>query len=400
MKLSNVGLVYRKELLETLRDRRTLISSILIPILVFPVLILGLGSLGYFVVTRAQRENPRVMVLGAEHAPELVRLIDREEDVEVVPPAPDYGRQIDEKKLRLAVELPPGLEQALSGPGGETLTVRIYWNEGDFRSQSLARQIERVVQGYGEEAVRKRLEARGQPATLTTPFTFKRESAASPEKVTGTIIGMMLPYMVIILALTGAMYPAIDLTAGEKERGTMETLLVSPVQRSEIVTGKFLLVLTVSMATAALSLASFAITIVGGATLLQRISAKLVLVLGVKSMVAVFVLILPLAILFSAALLAIAVMARSYREAQAYLGPLMFVVILPAMVSFLPGVELNTKLALVPILNVSLVAKEVFAGMYPWSYIALIFGSTLLYAGAAIFVAVRQFNREEVLFRT
>jgi sodium transport system permease protein len=99
-------------------------------------------------------------------------------------------------------------------------------------------------------------------------------------------------------------------------------------------------------------------------------------------------------------LLAISLIARSYREAQSYLGPLIFVVILPGMASMLPGVELNNRLALVPILNVSLVAKDIFAGQYHWNQIGLIFASTCVFAALALYVAVRQFNREEVLFRT
>jgi sodium transport system permease protein len=211
---------------------------------------------------------------------------------------------------------------------------------------------------------------------------------------------MILPYLIILLTLTGAMYPAIDLTAGEKERGTIETILASPVARSELVTGKFFLVLTVSTVTTALSIASFALTILWGATLLQRISSKLTLAVSVKAIAAVFLMILPLAVLFAAALMAISLVARSYREAQAYIGPLMFVVIIPAVFAMLPGVELNAKLALVPVLNVSLVSREIFSGVYPWRYIGLIFGSTALYAAVAIRFAIRQFHREEILFRT
>ena len=203
-----------------------------------------------------------------------------------------------------------------------------------------------------------------------------------------------------MLCLTGAMYPAMDLTAGEKERGTMETILASPASRAEIVLGKFLLVVTASLVTAALSILSFAITIFGGAELFSELTKNFVIAVSTRALLAVLVMILPLSLIFAAALLAISVMARSYREAQTYITPLMFIVILPAMASFLPGVELNAKLALVPILNVSLVSKEIFSGQYPWGLIALIFLSTTAYAAAAIYLAVRQFSREEVLFRT
>jgi len=400
MQPSNVATVYKKELLETLRDRRTLISSILVPMLLFPVLILGISVLATLIVSRARKDNPTVMVLGSENAPELSRRLEKEKDMEVVPPAADYARRIDAKNLRAAVEFPAGVEQKARTVNTESQTVKIYWYEGEFRSEGVVRKIERVIREFNEETVKAALASRGFGPDFLKPFDVEQKNVASAERVTGNIVGMMLPYMVIILCLTGAMYPAIDLTAGEKERGTIETILASPVARSELVSGKFLLVLTVSLGTAALSLASFAITILGGATLLARISSKLVLAVSVKAMVAVFLLILPVAVLFAAALMAIALIARSYREAQTYLAPLMFVVIIPAVFSMMPGIELTPKLAMIPILNVSLVAKELFAGLYPWNYILLIFGSTAVYAGIAIYFAIRQFQREEVLFRT
>jgi sodium transport system permease protein len=113
----------------------------------------------------------------------------------------------------------------------------------------------------------------------------------------------------------------------------------------------------------------------------------------------VFVMVVPLAVLFSAALLAISLFAKSFKEAQSYLSPLTIIVIAPAIVSILPGVELNTGLSLVPILSTSLVSKEIVSGTYHWNYVALIFGSSCVYAAAALWMAVRLFQREDVLFR-
>ncbi len=118
-----------------------------------------------------------------------------------------------------------------------------------------------------------------------------------------------------------------------------------------------------------------------------------------KAVVAVFVMALPVAVLFSAALLTIALFAKSYKEAQSYLTPMTFVVVIPAVASMLPGVELNARLAIIPILNTSLVCKEIITGTYHWNFIGLIFASTCAYAAAAIFVAVKMFQREDVLFR-
>ena len=227
---------------------------------------------------------------------------------------------------------------------------------------------------------------------------------APPEKVSGTLLGGLIPYFVIVLCLIGAMYPAMDLTAGEKERGTMETILCSPVSRVHLVLGKFLMVLTASLFSALLSMISMGATFHAARGLLQPLEQlggpALPLQFSWRAMAAVFLMVVPLAVLFSAALLAIALFAKSYKEAQSYLSPLTIFVVLPAIISVLPGVELNTGLSLIPVLNTSLVSKEIIAGAYHWDYIVLIFASSCAYASAALAVAIWLFQREEVLFRT
>jgi sodium transport system permease protein len=203
------------------------------------------------------------------------------------------------------------------------------------------------------------------------------------------------------------MYPAIDLTAGEKERGTMETLLCSPASRLEIVLGKFLLVLTGSLSAMAMSLLSMGLTAaVTGAILLGSegpsapMSSGYVNFISLPGMLGVLVMVFPVAVLFAAVQLTIALFARSSKEAQSYLGPMMIIVLLPAIIGMLPGIDLNAKLAWIPLLNLSLVCKELLSGVWSWPYLAIVFFSTCLYAAIALALAVRMFNREDVVFRT
>lgn len=400
MKARNVAIVFRKELTDTLRDRRTLISSLLLPLLLFPLLLAGVLGLTIIFVQRAERQTAQLVLLGEEHAPELARRIRSLEGVSVLRASNQYVQLINEKKLQAAVEFPPGLEINLRQNADQTQRVKVYWYEGELRSRFMLRRLQKVVKEYRDEIVKVRLAAHQLTAADARPFEFEQKNVAEAEKVTGNVLGFILPYFIIILCLTGAMYPAMDLTAGEKERGTMETILASPAGRGEIVLGKFLVVLLTSLTTTALSILSFAVTVIAGASALASISKEFVVQVSARSAATVFVVVLPLAVAFSAALMAISLIARNYREAQGYLAPLMFVVILPAMGSFLPGIELNAKLAMVPILNVSLLAKEIFAGQYSWKMMGMIFGWTCLYAAVALWFAARQFRREEVLFRT
>jgi sodium transport system permease protein len=164
------------------------------------------------------------------------------------------------------------------------------------------------------------------------------------------------------------------------------------------------MVLTAALFTAVLSMTSLGLTFAAGKSMLagMRQSADFDFAAGinVKALLAVFVMVIPLAVLFSAALLAIALFAKSYREAQSYLSPLTIVVMLPAIVSVLPGVELSAGLSLIPVLNTSLVSKEIVSGTYHWGYMALIFGSSCVYAAIALWVAITLFQKESVLFRS
>jgi len=186
----------------------------------------------------------------------------------------------------------------------------------------------------------------------------------------------------------------------------METILSSPISRLDLVFGKFFLVLTASLVTAALSVLSMGVSFWG----MQQLkafdvsknpdAAGMQLHIGFTAVLSVFLMALPLAVLFSAGLITISLFAKSYKEAQSYISPLMILVIVPAVAAMLPGVELTSKLALIPILNVSLLCKELVTGTYHWNFIALIFLSTCVYAAAALFLAVKMFQREDVLFRS
>ncbi len=400
MNTRQIAVVFRKELTDTLRDRRTLINSVLIPLLVTPLIFIGVTLVAVLVVRSAVRANPAVMILGEEHAPALAERLRKNERIRIVAPADDYAQRINDRKLRAAVEFPPDFGRNLREHPDQTQTVKLYWFEGEVRSRDSMRRVEREIDAYATDVVKQRLEGRKLSASLLEPFKFEQQNVAPAEKVTGNILGFILPYFVIILCLTGAMHPAMDLTAGEKERGTMETIIASPVNRLELVIGKFLLVLVVSAVTTILAIATFVLSALGAARLLPLFDLNFVIDVSGKAAAAVFFLVLPLAVLFAAALMAISLFARNFREAQTYIGPLMFVVILPAMGSFIPGVQLDMRFALVPILNISLAAKEVFGGNYQWPLLSLIFLSTCVYAAAALYYAVRQFHREDVLFRS
>jgi sodium transport system permease protein len=412
MSWSIIRTVYGKELRDMLRDRRTVISMIVIPTFVMPVLMGVVMFVAVKVVRQVASVTPTVMLIGGEDSPAARAALQAQERVKIVPAAENWRQQISDKKLRAAVEIPPGFDAVLSR--GERGAIKVYNYEGEMRSDRAVAEVRRIFSSYGEKIVERRLADRGLPISAIKPLEVRAENVAPPEKVGGNMIGGIIPYFFLILAFTGAMYPAMDLTAGEKERGTMETLLCSPVSRVDLVLGKFLMILTASLATVACSLASMIVTFSVGGRLLahrigndgtasaQRTAEKIssMTTLDPVGVVAVIGMVLPMIVLFAAVLFAISIFAKSFKEAQSYASPLIIVIIMPAAIGMLPGVELNASLALVPILNVSLASKELVSGVWHWNYLALIFGSTCAYAAAALALAVRMFNHESVIFRT
>jgi sodium transport system permease protein len=399
-----VGTVYAKEFRDSIRDRRALVSMIVIPTVIMPMLVFGFAKTAAVIISKAREEIPRVMVIGGADSPGVRAELAASGKFRVEPAAPGWQALISDKKVRAAVEIPGGFEKSLAAGAAPEITIYDY--KGELKSGLAAEQLDTFFTSLRSRATAKLLAERGLPATIARPFEVRQSNVAPPEKVGGNFLGGIIPYFIIFLCLTGAMYPAMDLTAGEKERGTMETLLCSPATRTDIVAGKFLMVLTgslsavlFSLVSLGCSLAAFGAALVasaasGGATGEAIPTIAPLGILGLLAMVA------PVAVLFSAILFSVSLCAKSSKEAQTYIMPMTFAVVIPCIIGILPGIELNARLALVPVLNISLVCKEMLSGVWHWGYILEIFGSTAVYAAAALAVAVSLFKREDVIFRT
>src|SRR5271154_4178040 len=403
MSARNIGIVYRKELTESLRDRRTLITMFIVPLLLFPLLSVGFGSMIALIVGKAKQERPKVMIIGGADSPEVVAELRKLDKVQVVELDANWKNEIVNKQVPAVVEIPAGFEKSMADQKDQTVTI--YGYDGDLKSDLASKKISDFLKDYRDSVVKQRLSARNLPASVLKPFDVKQQNVAPPEKSGGALFfGGFIAYIVVFLCLNGGMHPAMDLTAGEKERGTMETILSSPISRAHLVLGKFLLVLTTALTTAALSMISMGISFTIANSLrttpIQAGEEGATLHIGFAAALSVFIMAIPLAVLFSSVLITISTFAKSYKEAQSYIMPIIFLVIIPAIAAMLPGVELTPKLALVPVLNVSLLCKELIIGTYHWNYIAIIFGSTCVYAAAALFIAIKMFQRESVLFRS
>jgi sodium transport system permease protein len=401
MNARSIATIYCKELRDLLRDRRTLVSTIVVPTFIMPLFILGFGRVMSAVISKARAEIPTVMLVGGGDSPRVRAELEKSGRFRIEAASADWRALISDKKVRAAVEIPDGFERALGS--GSAPAVTLYHYEGELKSGLAVEQLRNFFVGLRDRTTASLLAERGLPPTIARPFEVRQANVAPPEKVGGNLFGGIVPYFFIFLCFTGALYPAIDLTAGEKERGTMETLLCSPVARTDIVLGKFCMVLTGSVSAVVFSLISMGATVALMGTAVGPGAAApsgMALSIDPLGLLGVLVMVLPVAVLFSAVTFTVSLFAKSFREAQTYVTPLMFIVVMPVVAGIIPGIELNARLALVPILNLSLVCKEMLSGVWHWGYIALIFSSTALYAAAALALAVRMFSREDVIFRT
>ena len=208
------------------------------PLLLFPLLTAGLGAAISALVGKAKEEIPKVMIIGGEDSSKDSGRYPGHEENRSGALQPDWKEQIINKEIRAAVDIPAGFQTHLAQQKIDTL--KIYNYDGDLKSSLAADTIQKHLETYRSEIIKENLAAQNLPESALKPFEVSAAKRGPPEKVGGAAFGGVIGYMVILLCMTGCMYPAMDLTAGEKERGTMETILSSPISRVHLVLGKVL----------------------------------------------------------------------------------------------------------------------------------------------------------------
>jgi sodium transport system permease protein len=247
--------------------------------------------------------------------------------------------------------------------------------------------------------VEKRFAALGVRPDIVEAVAIEELDVTPMKERLGRTIGGLLPYLFVIFCFMGSMYPAIDLAAGEKERGTIETLLTAPVGRFQILLGKFGVVVLTGLLSAAVSMLGLYLAVSRNPDMPQEMMGAVASILDPWTIVLVLSLLLPLAVFFAAFLLSLSFYARSYKEAQSLISPLTIVVILPVALGMVPGIELTPLTAMIPVLNVSLATKEIIAGTIVPGMLAIVYVSLLTLAGISLWACVRWVNREETIFR-
>jgi len=447
-RFSRISTIWRKELIDTLRDRRTLIAMVLVPLVLYPALMLGSLQALEVQVSQLVTEEYTVAVPSQEVQTWLRQVLDADAAQQAAPaqsmaPAPEAPASAPHSpwtRFEPAVQNKPSLKDrgmrgargdvrgrpppyriilvddiraavaagraqagvVVEGPlprlGGEGSTrIGLAYDESDVRSDIAAAGLKGVLERAAEQMLRQRLSARGLGVEFVVPIEMVEENVATAERMAGAVLGQIVPLILIIMTITGAIYPAIDLTAGERERGTLETLMAAPVPTADLVAGKFVVVTLIGLLSAVLNLLS-----IGGTIYLGGVGAVISpgseAAVPLQALPWVLLLLVPLAVMFSAVLLAVCSFARSFKEAQNYIVPVMVAAMIPGVVGILPGTRLEGPIIVMPVANIVVLTRELFLGKFDLEAIVWVLLSTSLYAGAAIAIAAKLFGQEAVLF--
>ncbi len=384
MRIRNVRIIFLKEMLETIRDKRTVMVMILGPVLVYPILILAFSQMHTMQEARLQRHKTTVYLYEKREWPQLKKALSAEPDVKVV--ETDDPRLKDDKGVLVEFD-----SRTAKEGDGDVPRIVVTYRQTDVHSERGKERVVAALEKYAREATKTKIDL-SKDERYVYPVILEEKNLSTRADQIQFVLAMSLPMVLVLMTVAGAIYPAIDTTAGEKERGTIETILASPARRDEIVYGKFLSVFVICMVTGLLNLGAMSLTFVH---VLRAFSEP---VLSWTSVMLVLVSLVPLAVLFSALMMAVSTYARTFREAQNYVTPIYLLCLLPAMVSVQRGFELNDFLCLVPVVNMSLFFREVMEGVFRWRHIVLAFVSTSLYAAVALRGAVKLFRDENALF--
>jgi sodium transport system permease protein len=382
--------VLAKEARENARDRRTLTSAILFGPLMFPAVLVVMLTLIGGRISGDLEKTLELPVVGAEHAPGLVTLL-RQQGVKVLPPPADPREAILRKEAQVVLVIPAQYAEAWRA--GTPAPVELHYDRTHDRAQTTLRRVRALLDQYGATIGALRLTARGIDANVTRPLAVDERDVAGVDPMLAMLI-TFFPYGLIFAAFFGGMYLAIDSTSGERERMTLEPLLLNPVPRAQLVLGK--LAATVAFSTVSLTLCVVAMSF--GLTLIPEMPGGIQLSLPPLKALQILLIALPVVLLASASQMLIASFTRSYREAQTWVQLFQIIPIVPSLVQMLSPVEATPGVLATPVLGQSVLISLVGRGRpLELAQVAMSWGATLavgvLFAAAVVWF----YRREKIL---
>ncbi|MBU0963951.1 ABC transporter permease [Patescibacteria group bacterium] len=400
--MKNIITIWKKELKDTIRDRRTLMAMIILPMFLMPLIIIGMGWFIEAQVEKAEEQIVQVAVENIDAAPAFMQVMDQHEKITTVDFNGNIQEAVKNDEYLAGIIIPDNFNQLIETQG--KIEIVIVRNSINTDSSTAVSRIAEGVTSYNNLVLAGRFSEQGIEASILNSVVIQPEDVATEKEVGGFGLGFLLPLFIILWSVIGGQYTAVDVSAGEKERKTLESLLLTPVKRLDIVFGKFLAVSTTALISVVVALSSLyaAISIFGfgdfGAG--TGVSGELNFSIDLNAVLIMFGISILLVLMFSAMQLSISIFAKSYKEAQSYIGPSYLVVILPTvLVNTLPNFKPETWFFAIPVVNAIMLFKEVLIGVYDVSHIITTIVSLLICSIIVIFIATKIYSKEGILFR-
>ena len=389
--MKGIIVVLKKEVRENLRDRKAVFNSLLLAPILFPVLLIGITWLGTSAQTERAERVLEVPVVGAEQAPNLILYL--EKHGMVVKPAPDNPESlVKSQKEPVIIRIPETFgEQWQAGRPAE---IEVIIDSSRPESDIPTSRVKGLLSGYGSEIGMLRLQMRGVSPIVMSPLLIRDIDLSTPQS-RGMIFMLFLPYILMITAFMGGMHLAIDTTAGEKERRSLEPLLINPVPRWQIMMGKLLATAIFGMASLVLTLIAFRITL----PYLPLAALGVDLGLDVEAMAGILLVVAPVALMAAALLTVLATYAKSFREAQSYMGLVILIPMVPTLMFMINPVKPEAPMMPIPLFSQNLLIGELIRGeAVPVHWLLYSAAGTLIFAFALIAFAATLFSRPRVVF--
>lgn len=397
MRFKQVFVVWQKEMMDSLRDRRSLIIGVFVPLLIMPLFVLGPIYLRLQEEKQNQTTLQEVVVRNAAAAPEFMAMLTEQSGLKPIELA-NPEKALEEGKIALILEIADGFTKEIAQEKSSKLTVK--HNPTKSSSNTARAKLRELLTAYEKEIIVKRLETRQLPAELTEPVSVEYQSIASQEQLGGLALSFILPMFLIMWAAIGGAQAAIDVTVGEKERKTLEMLLVTPAGRSSLVLGKVLAIFTSATIATMMIMMGLLVSFKVGPQILGAQSDRLPgLAIRAEVLACLIAVSMSIAAMVSAWVFALFSWTRSLREAQGYTTWVSFGSIIPPMAVQFRDVPISLGILMVPFLNATLVYKELLLGKADLMHVGVTITSSLLYGVIGLIVATRVFNNERVLFR-
>jgi sodium transport system permease protein len=394
-----IAILYRREMRASLREKTIVINTILMPILLYPLIMWAAFSGLMFVMGQTEGFVSRIVVREwpAGHA-QLRNRLERDEKIKLVEAkdASDPERLIREGTLDALVEVLPVEGEAAVFE--HNFKLRVTYNKSKERSDGARERITTAVQRYREEWLKREATARGIDAASWQGFSVERRNVATGKQVGRLLLGLMLPLFFVIMVAIGCFYPAVDSTAGERERNTWETLMSTAASRTSIVTAKYLVVASLGCLAGVLNLTAMLVTMRPiMAPLLAQADESIEFTVPVAAIPVLALAAVLLAGFIAAGMMIFASFARTFKEGQAMITPFYMLILLPIMFLQVPGIKLTVPLACIPIVNVTLMVREAILGTFHWLQIGITLAVSIALVAGAIALATFVLQFEDVV---